>query len=211
MNQEEYIRSLFAQPDEILADVIKSIERQGMPSISVSPEGGIFLTMLVRTANAKQILEIGALGGYSGICLLRGLRGEGHLTSLELKQEYADLAHANLKKAGVGEQVTYRIGEALDSLGQLEREGKTFDFFFIDADKPNYSNYLGHCIRLANPGAIIVADNVLWHGRVYDETAQEDSTRALRAFNEKIAGDSRLESLLIPLGDGMAMARVKEK
>ncbi|KIV55905.1 methyltransferase [Aneurinibacillus migulanus] len=211
MNQEEYIRSLFVQPDEVLDHVTKSIKQQGMPSISVSPEGGTFLTMLVRIAGAKQILEIGALGGYSGICLLRGLRKEGHLTSLELKQEYADLAHENLKKAGVGEQVTYRIGEALDSLEQLEKEGKTFDFFFIDADKPNYSNYLEYCIRLANPGAIIVADNVLWHGRVYDETDQENSTRALRAFNEKIAEDSRLESLLIPIGDGMATARVKEK
>ncbi|GEN33687.1 O-methyltransferase [Aneurinibacillus danicus] len=209
MTQEEYIRSLFIQPDEALDHVQNSIERHGMPSISVSPESGKLLSMLVGIAGARDILEIGALGGYSGICLLRGLTADGHLTSLELKQEYADLAHENLKKAGLGDKVSYYVGEALDSLNRLEQEGKTFDFFFIDADKANYSSYMEKCIRLANRGAIIVGDNVLWSGRVYDESEQDEATQALRAFNEKMAQDKRLESLLIPIGDGLAVARVK--
>jgi predicted O-methyltransferase YrrM len=209
MTQEEYIRSLFIQPDEALDHVQNSIERHGMPSISVSPESSKLLSMLVGIAGARDILEIGALGGYSGICLLRGLTADGHLTSLELKQEYADLAHENLKKAGLGDKVSYYVGEALDSLNRLEQEGKTFDFFFIDADKANYSSYMEKCIRLANRGAIIVGDNVLWSGRVYDESEQDEATQALRAFNEKMAQDKRLESLLIPIGDGLAVARVK--
>jgi caffeoyl-CoA O-methyltransferase len=209
MEQKQYIRSLFAKSDRVLDEALESIQQHDMPMISVSPEVGKLLTMLVRISGAKQLLEIGALGGYSGICLLRGLVGDGHLTSFELKQEYADVAHENVAKAGLGDKVTYYIGEALDSLAKIEQEQKKFDFFFIDADKVNYSNYLEWAIQLANPGAIIVADNVLWSARVLDPTDNEPSTQALRAFNQKAADDERLEALLVPIGDGLTIARVK--
>ncbi len=105
-------------------------------------------------SGAQKVLEIGALGGYSGICLARGLDAEGRLTSLELKDDYAQLAHRHLTEAGLGDKVEYRVGEALDSLKLLEEEGRRFDFFyFIDADKGNYPNYLEYAIRLSNPGA----------------------------------------------------------
>lgn len=211
MTREEYIRSIFVKEDQVLNEVLSSIENHNMPLISVSPEAGKFLTMLVQLSGAKQALEIGALGGYSGICLLRGLGEEGHLTSLELEQEYANLAHQNLKKAGFGDQVTYYIGEALHSLEKLVESGDKFDLFFIDADKENYSNYLELAIRLSNPGALIIADNTLWSDRVLDKNETDSSTEALREFNRNMGESETLDSILIPIGDGLTIGRVKNE
>ncbi|KKI88427.1 methyltransferase [Bacillus sp. SA1-12] len=209
MKIEAYIHSLFTKDDAILDQVLASIRANGMRNISVPPEIGKLLTLLVKISGAKEILEIGALGGYSGICLVRGLREEGHLTSLELKEEFAQLAHTNLKKAGFGDQVTYYTGEALKSLDQLEKEQKRFDFIFIDADKENYPNYLERSLKLANPGALIVGDNVLRGGRVCDTSYGDAQTDYIRAFNDRLAKDPNLESIILPIGDGIAIGRVK--
>lgn len=205
-----YIDTVFTKQDALLEEVIALIEENGMPAISVSPSSGKLLTMLTTISGAKNVLEIGALGGYSGICLARGFRNEGTLTSLELDERYAKLAANNLAKAGFGDQVSYRTGPALQSLEKLEEEGQRFDFFFIDADKENYGNYLDACIRLAEPGALIVLDNVLARGSVADpEVEPKRYTAFMQTFNETVANHPQLESLLIPLGDGMTIARVK--
>ena len=167
-----YIDSVFTKQDALLEEVISSIEENGMPAISVSPSSGKLLTMLISISGAKNVLEIGALGGYSGICLARGFGSEGKLTSLELEERYAKLAASNLAKAGFGNQVSYMTGPALQSLEQLVDDDQRFDFFFIDADKENYENYLHYCIRLAEPGALIVTDNVLAGGSVVDPEAK---------------------------------------
>ncbi|WP_422123861.1 O-methyltransferase [Planococcus sp. X10-3] len=206
----QYINSVFTKQDDELDGVIKSIEAHGMRQISVPPASGKLLTMLVSISGAKNILEIGALGGYSGICLARGFGADGKLTSLELEESYAELAHSNLAQAGFGNQVHYLTGPALDSLQKLTEANETFDFFFIDADKENYENYLEACIKLAQPGAIIVADNVLAQGTVADpEAAPQRNTEIMKSFNRVTANHPQLESLLIPLGDGMTVARVK--
>lgn len=207
----EYIDSLFSTQDHLLTGVVSSIKENGMPSISVSPSSGKLLTMLVSISGAKNVLEVGALGGYSGICLSRGFGQEGRLTSLELEEKYAQLAHNNLKKAGFGDQVTYITGPALQSLETLIDEQSKFDFFFIDADKGNYENYLTHCITLAEPGAIIVADNVLARGSVADSAIPaKHSTESMKKFNETVANHPALESVLIPIGDGLTVSRVKK-
>lgn len=144
-----YIDSVFHREDVLLEEVLSSIKENGMRSISVSPSTGKLLTMLVSISGAKNVLEIGALGGYSGICLARGFGRDGKLTSLELEEGYAKLAHSNLSKAGFGDQVSYITGAALPSLEKLIGDNKRFDFFFIDADKENYENYLRYCIKLA--------------------------------------------------------------
>lgn len=123
-----YIDAVYTQQDALLEEVIASIEENGMPAISVSPSSGKLLTMLMAISGAKHILEIGALGGYSGICLARGFGGEGKLTSLELEERYVALASSNLVKAGFGDQVSYMTGPALQSLEQLVSEGQQFDF-----------------------------------------------------------------------------------
>ncbi|MEK4023142.1 O-methyltransferase [Sporosarcina sp. FSL W7-1283] len=207
----DYIDTVFTKQDALLEEVIASIGENGMPAISVSPSSGKLLTMLVTISGAKNILEIGALGGYSGICLARGFGNEGTLTSLELEERYAKLAANNLANAGFGDQVLYRTGPALDSLAQLEEEEQQFDFFFIDADKENYANYLEACIQLAEPGALIVLDNVLARGSVADPEVQPKRyTSFMQSFNETVANHPQLESLLIPLGDGMTVAEVKK-
>ncbi|KXZ20499.1 O-methyltransferase [Bacillus nakamurai] len=206
-----YIDSVFLNHDPLLEEVILSIKENDMPSISVSPSAGKLLTMLVSISGAKNVLEIGALGGYSGICLARGFGKEGNLTSLELKEEYAKCAQSNLTKAGFGDQVTYMTGAALQSLEKLADEDKRFDFFFIDADKDNYENYLRYCIRLAEPGALIVADNVLAGGSVADQDAEPRRyTEIMKKFNATAADHPQLESLLIPIGDGMTVSKVKK-
>jgi predicted O-methyltransferase YrrM len=208
ISAESYVEALYKK-DPILEMVKEGIRNRDMPEISIASGYGRLLTMLVKMIRAKNVLEIGALGGYSGICLARGLEADGKLVSLELKQEFADAAKFHLTEAGLGEQVEYRIGEALDQLEVLKTEGKTFDFFFVDADKVNYPNYLEWAIRLANPGAVIVGDNTLMHGDVPDPAVHKDSVEAMREFNRRIAEDPRLESTVLPAYDGLAIARFR--
>ncbi|MGI2326916.1 O-methyltransferase [Planococcus sp. YIM B11945] len=208
----DYIDSVFTKQDTILEEVLVSIEDNGMRPISVSPPSGKLLTMLVSVSGAKRVLEIGALGGYSGICLASGFGGlECMLTSLELQESYAKLAQHNLEKAGFGSQNAYMTGPALESLEKLKQKGETFDFFFIDADKDNYENYLTACIELAENGALIVADNVLAGGSVADPNMEaKRNTEVMKKFNEAVANHPLLESILIPIGDGLTVSKVKK-
>ncbi|UOQ86588.1 O-methyltransferase [Gracilibacillus salinarum] len=206
----QYIDEVFQTEDELLEEVLQSIKENGMPNISVSPSSGKLLSMLVSISGAKNILEIGALGGYSGICLARGFGEDGSLTSLELEQKYADLAKQNLTKAGFGEQVNYLTGPALESLEVLVQQNKRYDFFFIDADKGNYPNYLENCIKLASPNAVIAIDNVLARGSVADKDAEPKRyTSMMQEFNQHVANHPELEAVIVPIGDGITVARVK--
>jgi len=205
----KYIDSVFYSEDQVLEEVLNSIKENGMRSMSISRSTGKLLSMLVSIAEAEDVLEIGALGGYSGICLARGFGKDGKLTSLELVESYAQLAHSNLTKAGFGDQVSYMVGSALESLEQLIDKEKRFDFFFIDADKENYENYLNYCMKLANKGALIVCDNVLASGSVaYDHVEPKRYTAFMKEFNETVAKHPQLESTLIPIGDGLTVSRV---
>lgn len=206
----QYIDTVFYKQDPILEEVISSITEHGMPAISVSPSSGKLLTMLVSMTKAQSILEIGALGGYSGICLARGLDCDGTLLSLELEEKYAQLAYNNVSKAGFGKQISYMTGQALQSLEKLVQDGRRFDFFFIDADKENYENYLQYCVRLANTDAIIVTDNVLAAGSVADSNVTPKRYTALmKEFNVTVADHPQLESVIMPIGDGMTISKVK--
>jgi caffeoyl-CoA O-methyltransferase len=208
ISAESYVEALYER-DIVLEKVKEGIRSRNMPEISIAAGYGRLLTMLVKMVGAKHVLEIGALGGYSGICLARGLDTGGKLVSLELIQEFADVAKQHVSEAGLGDHVEYRIGEALAQLEKLREENMKFDFFFIDADKVNYPNYLDWALQLANPGAIIVGDNTLMHGRVQNPSENKDSIKAMREFNRKIAEDSRLESTVLPAYDGLAIARFR--
>lgn len=208
LTPDEYVNQLF-QEDELLLKVKEAIRSNNMPEVSVAPAYGRLLTFLAKTSKAEAVLEIGVLGGYSGICLARGMREGGTLTSLELKEEYAAKARGHLEEGGFGEKVEYRIGPAADSLKQLEEEGRTFDFFFIDADKENYPVYLDYAIKLARPGAVIVGDNCFLRGRTLNPDKQGPAVLAVRRFNEQIASDPRLVTTMLPDYDGLALAWVK--
>ncbi|MCD9023178.1 O-methyltransferase [Cohnella silvisoli] len=209
VSPDQYFDDLYSRDPELerVGEVIRSAE---MPEISVAPGYGRLLTFLTTISKARLVLEIGALGGYSGICLARGLTDDGKLLSLELHQEYADIAKANLTAAGLGDRVEYLVGDASESLEKLISQEKRFDFFFIDADKENYPHYLEACIQLANEGAIIAADNTLLRGKTTDDSKQGPSVLAMRQFNRLIAQDSRLLGVHLPAYDGLALARVKQ-
>ncbi|MNJ53929.1 putative O-methyltransferase [compost metagenome] len=209
LTPEQYGEELYAE-DELLIKVKQSIIDCGMRDVSRAPAYRRLLTLLVKSTKAKAVLAIGALGGYSGICMARGLAAEdGKLLSLELKEEYAALARNNMTEAGYGHLVEYQIGPALDSLIELEKQGKRFDFFFIDADKENYPAYLEYAIKLAQPGAIIAGDNTLLRGRTLNQDKNGPAVLAMRRFNEMIARDERLLSTFIPAYDGLALAMVR--
>ncbi|MEF2965569.1 O-methyltransferase [Paenibacillus sp. M1] len=208
MTPEEYSEALYPE-DQVLRSVTESIIESGINDVSIAPGYGRLLTMLAAVSGAGSILEIGALGGYSGICLARGMKQGGRLLSLELKEENAALARRNLERAGYGEVTDYMIGPALDSLKLLEERGERFDFFLIDADKGNYPAYLEYAIRLAAPGALIAGDNTLLRGRTLNPDKNGPSVLAVRKFNEMIATDERLISTMLPAFDGLALAVVK--
>lgn len=205
---ETYMESL-AREDELLIKIKETIHAAGMPDVSVAAGYGKMLTLLVTLTGAKHILEIGALGGYSAVCMARGMAEGGTLTSLELKAEYAEVAKRHLVEAGFGEQTRYMIGPAVDSLDQLKAAGEKFDFFFIDADKLNYLNYLDMAIEMANPGAVIVADNLLLRGRTLNLERNGPAIQIVREFNRRMADDPRLLGTLLPAYDGLAIAMVK--
>lgn len=205
-----YIHSLFVKQDAVLEQVLHSIKEAGMPTISVPAETGKLLHLLVKLSGAKRVLEIGSLGGYSSIWLARALPVDGTLLSLELKEAHAEVAKRNVKNAGLEGKVRFRIGPAQESLNALVQEGQRFDFFFIDADKKNYPHYLEMTIKLAEPGALITADNVLWKGKVTDPNDQDDITQYLHRFNVAAANHPRLESMVLPIGDGLFLGQVQQ-
>ncbi|MEX1029887.1 MAG: class I SAM-dependent methyltransferase [Paenibacillaceae bacterium] len=208
MNSEQYVESLI-QYDPILEKVKEGIRQEGMPEISIAPGYGQLLTLLVRMTKAQRVLEIGALGGYSGICLARGLSEGGKLISLDMNAQFAEVAKRHLHMAELGHLVEYRVGDASASLQQLETEGAKFDFVFIDADKGGYPHYLEKAIAMAAPGAVIVGDNTLMHGKTINPSANSPSVVAMRQFNERMTSDPRLEGMIIPAYDGLAIARVR--
>jgi len=209
MDVSQYVNELYVKKaDDFYEVVSKSLEINNMPNISVSPETGKLLYLLVKITRAKNILEIGALGGYSGIWLCKALPEDGKLTSLELNGDYAKVARDNVQKAGYGQKVTYFIGPAVETLEQFIQQRRKFDFFFIDADKENYKRYLETCVQLAEKGSLITADNVLWKGKVLDQSNQESYTVFLREFNEYVAQHPKLSRIIVPIGDGLTIARV---
>lgn len=209
-NHDEYIHNLFGTEDTLLQSISESIKENGMPAISVKQEVGRLLSLLVKMNSARNVMEIGALGGYSGVILASALSQDGSLTSLELEPSYAAVAESNLKKAGLEDKVKYVVGPALQNMESLYNAGQRYDFFFIDADKVNYPSYLDMALKLASPGAIIVADNTLQGDKVFDETVDDQNVEAIRAFNSRMANDDRLEAMMIPLCDGLTIGRVIE-
>jgi caffeoyl-CoA O-methyltransferase len=212
---DRYVRGLFATEDDALADVEASIERAGMPHISVSPTEGKLLHVLARLAGAERILEIGTLAGYSTIWMARALPPGGRLITLEVDPKHARVAQDNLDRAGVADRVTIRVGRALEVLPELEREGAgPFDMTFIDADKPPYVEYFQWALRLSRPGSLIVADNVIRHGYVLDPASQDAFVQGVQRFNDALAAEPRVSAVVLQTvsergHDGMALAVVR--
>lgn len=208
----EEITRMFAVEDEGLGHAIKAAKQAGLPEIQISPIQGKFLQLLAVACNAQKILEIGSLGGYSGIWLARALTSNGHLITLEINPRHAELVRNAFAQAGVSDRTEVRVGNALDLLPLLEHEAP-FDLIFIDADKPPYPQYLDWALHLSRPGSIIVADNCIRSGKGFEEP-QDESMAGIVAYNKRIASDPRLISLDLAMDDdytdGFAISVVRQ-
>jgi predicted O-methyltransferase YrrM len=204
MNQElwsgvdDYLGGLLTTSDPALEAALADSAAAGLPPISVAPNQGKFLALLARARGARRILEIGTLGGYSTIWLARALPAGGSLVSLELEERHAEVARANLDRAGVGAVAEVRVGPAVESMERLiEEGGPPFDFVFIDADKEGYPRYFELAMRLVAPGSLIVADNVVRNGEVADAASADERVRGVRRFLESVAEEPRVEATAI--------------
>jgi predicted O-methyltransferase YrrM len=211
---DDYITDLFVPFDPMMKEALASSEAAGLPSISVAPNEGKLLMLLAQICGARRILEIGTLGGYSTIWLARGLAPGGGLITLEASEKHAEIARSNIARAGLAEGVEVRVGPALDTLPQLAAEGRgPFDLIFIDADKENYSGYFAWALKLARPGSVIIADNVIRDGEILDPTSSDSRVQGIRRFNQLLAHEPRVKATVIQTvgkkgHDGMAIAIV---
>jgi caffeoyl-CoA O-methyltransferase len=210
-----YISNLFGDEDEALRKTVQAIKDEKIPQISVSANQGKFLQLLARLCNAKKILEIGTLGGYSTIWMARALPKDGKLISLELDQHHADVARKNISGAGLSSIVDIRIGKAINTLPQLVKENAgPFDMIFIDADKPPYTEYFEWSLKLSRPGTLIIADNVIRDGKVLLKESPDEMSAGAKRFNEALAANNEVSATIIQTvgtkeHDGMAIAVVK--
>jgi predicted O-methyltransferase YrrM len=220
MNQErwsavdEYIKDLVVRPDAALDAALKSSDAAGLPTINVSAGHGKLLFLLAQIRQARAILEIGTLGGYSTIWMARGLVPGGRLVTLEADPKHAEVAQANFARAGVADSIELRLGKALDTLPLVAADGRgPFDMIFIDADKPNIPTYFGWALKLSRVGSLIIVDNVVRDGAVIDAASTDTSVQGVRKFNEILAAERRVSATEIQtVGskgyDGFALAVV---
>lgn len=200
---EDLIADLFAQEDDALKMAYDSTKANDMPAISVNPQDGALLNWLLRSINAKTAVEIGTLAGYSGIWIARGLAAGGTLYTVEVSSKHKQVAQANFDAAGVADKVEIVQGQGRDVLPKIAAKAP-FDFVFIDANKEEYPYYLAWATENVRSGGIIAAHNAYRNGNVLDPT--EEADRIMRDFIQTIADDPRLLAMIVPLGDGMAIA-----
>lgn len=172
--------------------------------MQIGPEQGAFMGWLVGLMGARRCIEVGTFTGYSALCIASAMPAGGQLLCCDVSEEYTSVARRYWARAGLTDRIELRIGPAVDTLATLDGE---WDFAFIDADKPAYDAYYEACLRLLRPGGVIAIDNVLWGGAVADPHNAEDSTEALRALNDKVGADARVDACMVPIGDGLTLAR----
>jgi predicted O-methyltransferase YrrM len=212
---DRYINHWLVRADSVLDEALQANVAAGLPTWDVSPNQGKLLYLLARIRAAKRILEIGTLGGYSTIWLARALPPEGKLVTLEADPKYAQVAAANMERAGLASIVEIRVGPALESLSQMQAErAAAFDLIFIDADKGNNPGYLEWSLRFSRSGTVIIGDNVIRDGAVIDPASPDPSVQGVRRFFEMLAADPRLDATALQTvgwkgWDGFALAIVK--
>ena len=203
----DYIAGLFSAEDELLASLREEADRTGLPPISISADEGRLLQVLLTAIGARRVLEVGTLGGYSAICMARALPPGGRVVTVEIDEKDAAFARRYIQRAELGDRIEVRLGRALEVLPALD--GERFDAVFLDADKEPLPTYFDWALRLVRPGGLIIADNALWGGRVYDGDESDERTRGVREFNRRMSTDPRVLGIIVPTHDGVAVAVVR--
>jgi len=193
---------------EILQQLRSATEKEELSVMRSAPEQGQFMALLLRLMGAKRVLEIGTYTGYATLWMALALPDDGKIVSCDVSKQWTAVGQSHWAAAGVADKIDLYLQPALETLHALLNKGEhnSFDFAFIDADKINYPAYFEACLQLIRPGGLIVVDNVLWGGKVIDETNREDSTEAIRAFNQLLSTDSRIELNMLPIADGITLA-----
>jgi caffeoyl-CoA O-methyltransferase len=205
----DYIRDITLREPPVLARLREETAANPQSGMQVSPEQGQYLALMARLIGARRTLEVGTFTGYSSLVVALALPEDGQIIACDVNKEWTDVARRYWNEAGVAHKIDLRLAPALETLRALIASGgkNTFDFAFIDADKSNYQAYFDSAIELIRPGGLIAVDNVLWHGRVIDAAEQDRDTLAVREFNRKLHTDARVEISLVPMGDGLTLAR----
>lgn len=203
----EYLVRHGTPPDDVQRALIEATQALGGVSLmQIAPEQGAFMTLLARSIGARRAIEVGTFTGYSSLALARGLTEDGRLLCCDVSEEWTKIARAHWERAGVAHKIELRIGPAADTLRSLPPD-PIWDLGFIDADKAGYATYYEEILKRLRPGGLVLVDNVLWFGRVADPAAQDSDTVAIRAFNEKVASDPRVDCAMLPVGDGLTLLR----
>jgi predicted O-methyltransferase YrrM len=207
----DYLVKAGVREHPVLTELRRETDKLPNAGMQIAPEEGALLAMLVRLLPARRILEVGTFTGYSSTAMALALPDRGAITCCDVSREWTDVARRAWTDAGVADRMDLRLGPAVSTLDELLRAGEagSYDLAFIDADKASYDAYYERALQLVRSGGLIAIDNVLWSGRVADDSVQDDDTKAIRALNAKVADDERVDVVMVPIADGVTLARVR--
>lgn len=204
----DYLRTRGLREPDLMVRLRKRTAELPRAQMQISPEQGALMANLIRISGAKKTLEVGTFTGYSALAVALALPPDGRVIACDVSEEWTDIGRAFWREAGVADRITLHLRPAVETLDALIAEGESgsFDFSFIDADKSNYDAYYERSLTLLRAGGIIAVDNVLWNGAVIDSSRDDEDTNAIRALNEKIHDDDRVDISMVPIGDGLTLA-----
>ncbi len=204
-----YLRSVSVKDTPILAKLRADTAKQKMAVMQISPEQGQFMALLVELMGARRTIEVGTFTGYSALVVAMALPAQGRVVACDVSEEWTSIGRRHWAEAGVAHKIDLRLGPAAETLDAMIEAGESalYDFAFIDANKEDYDAYYERCLVLLRQGGIVAIDNVLWSGKVADDKVHDKDTDAIRALNAKIAGDVRVTSCMLPIGDGLTLCR----
>ena len=206
---QEYVVAHGVREHPVLAELRRATDSVPHAGMQIGPDQGAFLAMLVKLAGARRTIEVGVYTGYSSLAVALALPADGKVLACDINEEWTSIARRHWEKAGVASKIELRLGRATTTLDELLAAGEAgrYDFAFIDADKANYLAYYERCLPLLRPGGLIAVDNTLWSGAVIDAKDRSEDTEAIRAFNDALARDERIDLALLTVGDGVTLAR----
>ena len=205
----DYILSVSLREADVLRRLREETARMPLAIMQIAPEQGQFMALIVELMGAKRTLEVGVFTGYSSLAVALALPDDGHITACDVSEEWTAIARRYWAEAGVAHKIDLRLAPAIETLDALLVDGQagSYDFAFIDAEKTEYADYYERVLQLLRQGGLVAIDNVLWNGAVADPTDDKEDTNAIRAFNEKLRDDDRVSLSLLPLADGLTLAR----
>ena len=205
----EYYLGVSLREPEVLVRLREATLEHPDAGMQISPDQGQFMRFLIGIIGAKRAIEIGTFTGYSALSVALAMPDDGYMVACERREEFTKIGQPFWQEAGVADRIDLRIGKAVSTLEEMLSggEGSTYDFAFIDGDKKNYINYYALCLQLVRPGGLIAIDNAMWSGRLIDDTLDDPATNAIRTLNKNIRDDKRVDMSLLPIGDGLMLAR----